>query len=94
MPGSFAVLTIPACERNFRKVSQGSRLLIDALDEIVASLREDPTTSAAFIKIKKLASVKSGEGQWRIRWRDNRLRYDILGQEEVMHTFRRRKDAH
>ena len=64
MPGSFTVLTIPAIERDSRKVSQGSRLLIiDALEGIVATLREGPTTSAAIRKIKKLASVKSGEGQ-------------------------------
>ena len=94
MPGSFIVLTISAFERDSRKVSQGSRLLIDPLEGIVASLREGPTTSAAIIKIKKLASVKSREGQWRIRWRDYRLCYDILGQEIVMHTFRHRKGAY
>jgi len=45
-------------------------------------------------KIKKLAGLKTGEGQWRVRWRDYRLRYDIFGSEVVLHSFRHRKDAY
>lgn len=44
--------------------------------------------------IKKLAGLKPGEGQWRIRWREYRLRYDIFGSEVVLHSFRHRKEAY
>jgi len=38
--------------------------------------------------------MKAGEGQWRIRCRDYRLRYDIMGKDVALHTFRRRKEAY
>jgi mRNA-degrading endonuclease RelE of RelBE toxin-antitoxin system len=38
--------------------------------------------------------VKPGEGQWRIRWREYRLRYDILAGEVVLHSFRHRKESY
>jgi mRNA-degrading endonuclease RelE of RelBE toxin-antitoxin system len=38
--------------------------------------------------------VKAGEGQWHVRWREYRLRYDIFGSEVVLHSFRHRKEAY
>ena len=94
MPEPFRVLTTPAFERDFRKVSTGNPILINALEELIATLQEDPYNHSGQRKIKKLAGVKPGDGQWRIRWRDYRLRYDILGKNVVLHAFRRRKEAY
>jgi len=94
MPDPFSVLTTPAFEREFRKVSKGNPKLVDALEELIFTLREDPFNFSGQHKIKKLVRVKPGEGQWRIRWRDYRLRYDILGKDVVLHAFRHRKDAY
>jgi len=94
MPGSFSVLTTPAFERDFRKVSKGNPILINALEELIATLGEDPYNFSGQYQIKKLVGVESGEGQWRIRWRDYRLRYDILGKDVVLHAFRHRKEAY
>jgi addiction module RelE/StbE family toxin len=94
MSESFTVLTTPAFERDFRKVSKRNPKLIDALDELIAALREDPYNYSGQHKIKKLAGVNAGEGQWRIRWRDYRLRYDIMNRDVVLHAFRHRKDAY
>ena len=94
MPEPFSVLTTPAFEREFRKVSKGNPILINALDELIAALQEDPYNHSGQHKIKKLAGVKPGDGQWRIRWRDYRLRYDILGKDAVLHAFRHRKEAY
>jgi mRNA-degrading endonuclease RelE of RelBE toxin-antitoxin system len=41
-----------------------------------------------------LAGLKPGEGQWRLRWQDYRLRYDVFNNEVVLHSFRHRKDAY
>ncbi len=94
MPELFSVLTTPAFERDFRKVCKGNPKLIDALEELIATLSQDPYNHGGQHNIRKLAGVTPGLGQWRIRWRDYRLRYDILGKDVVLHSFRHRKDAY
>lgn len=90
----FRVLITPAFARNFGKISKGNRELNAAFEELLAILQEDPTNRSGQHKIKKLAGVKAGEGQWRIRWREYRLRYDICGSEVVLHSFRHRREAY
>ena len=75
-------------------MSKGNPILINALEELIATLREDPYNYSGQHKIKRLVGVRSGEGQWRIRWRDYRLRYDILDKDVILHAFRHRKDAY
>ncbi len=67
MNGTFRVVTTPAFEREFRKLSRGNAEIIDALEEPVAILSQDPHGRTNRHPIKKLAGLKSGEGQWRIR---------------------------
>ena len=57
----------------------------------MAILAEDPHNRGGQYPIKKLVGLPSDGGQWRIRWREYRLRYDISGAEVVMHSFRHRK---
>jgi mRNA-degrading endonuclease RelE of RelBE toxin-antitoxin system len=90
----FRVLTTPAFERDFRRISRGSAPLVDAMEELLAILRRDPHNRSGQHKIKKLAGCKPGEGQWRIRWREYRLRYDIFGNDVALYSFRHRKDAY
>ena len=94
MAGAFRVLTTPTFEREFRKTSRGDPTLVLALEELLRILRKDPHNRKGEHKIKKLAGLKAGEGQWRIRWREYRLRYDIFGTDVVLHSFRHRKDAY
>jgi mRNA-degrading endonuclease RelE of RelBE toxin-antitoxin system len=94
MSSRFRVLTTPSFERDFRKTSRGHRVLAEALGSLVAILAEDPHNRSGRHPIKKLAGLKPGEGQWRIRWREYRLRYDIIGTDVVMHSFRHRKEAY
>ena len=94
MSGPFRVLTTPAFEREFRKVSKGEAAVVRALDELLAVLRQDPHNRSGQYHIKKLAGLKPGEGQWRTRWRDYRLRYDIDGTNVVLHSFRHRREAY
>jgi mRNA-degrading endonuclease RelE of RelBE toxin-antitoxin system len=94
MAGAFRVLTTPAFEREFRKASRGEPALVEALKELVEILRLDPHNRSGRHQIKKLAGLKPGEGQWRIRWRDYRLRYDIFGNDVVLDSFRHRKEAY
>ena len=94
MTGQFRVLTTPAFERDFRKISKGDTALVKVLEELLAILREDPHNRGGQHRIKKLMGLKPGEGQWRIRWREYRLRYDIFADEVVLHSFRHRKEAY
>ena len=94
MAAQFQVLTTPSFEREFRKVSKGNAALINAVDELLTILRQDPHNRTGQHQIRKLAGLKPGEGQWRIRWRDYRLRYDLDGENVVLHSFRHRKEAY
>jgi mRNA-degrading endonuclease RelE of RelBE toxin-antitoxin system len=94
MTSRFRVLTTPAFERDFRRTSKGNQVLVHALEGLVGILAEDPHNRSGQYAIQKLASLKPGEGQWRIRWREYRLRYDIFGTEVVMHSFRHRKETY
>jgi mRNA-degrading endonuclease RelE of RelBE toxin-antitoxin system len=94
MAVAFRVLTTPAFEREFRRTSRGDAILVQAVEELLAILRQDPHNRTGQHKIKKLTGLKPGEGQWRIRWREYRLRYDIFGKDVVLHSFRHRKQAY
>lgn len=94
MAGPFRVLTTPAFEREFRAISKKGSVLVRALEELIEILSNDPHNRSGRHKVKKLGGLKPGEGQWRVRWRDYRLRYDIFGNEVVLHSFRHRKDAY
>ena len=93
MAGHFRVVSTPAFEREFQQTAKGNASVPDALEELLAILQADPHNRAGLYKIKKLAGLKAGEGQWRIRWRDYRLRYDIFGDDVVLHSFRHRREA-
>jgi mRNA-degrading endonuclease RelE of RelBE toxin-antitoxin system len=90
----FKVLSTPPFARDFHKISQGRKSLVEAMEELLEILRRDPHNRSREHKIKKLTGYKVGEGQWRIRWKDYRLRYDIVGNEVVLYSFRHRKDAY
>jgi hypothetical protein len=62
MPDQFSVLTTPAFERDFRKLSKGNPKLISALEDLIAILGQDPYNQRGQHNIKKLVAVKSGEG--------------------------------
>jgi mRNA-degrading endonuclease RelE of RelBE toxin-antitoxin system len=93
MAASFRVLTTPSFDRDFRKIAKSNPTLERALQELAATLGQDPYNRSAQHPITKLTDIKSG-GQWRIRWREYRLRYDIYGTDVVLHSFRHRKEAY
>jgi mRNA-degrading endonuclease RelE of RelBE toxin-antitoxin system len=64
------------------------------LEKMLMALEGDPYNRSGKHDIKKLAGLKPGEGQWRIRAGDYRLRYDILGHDVVLYALRHRKEAY
>ena len=93
-PNPFRILTTRGYERDFRTISRGRPSVIDATEELLAILRRDPYNRGGRHQIKKLTRCKVGEGQWRIRWKEYRLRYDILENDVVLYSFRHRKEAY
>jgi hypothetical protein len=49
------------------------------------TLEADPHNRSRSYAIKKLEGVRSGEGQYRLRIGRWRFRYDIVGQDVVLH---------
>ena len=94
MPPRFRILGSPGFEREFRNISEGNSQLLAALEELLVVLADDPHNRSGQHDIKNLAQVKAGDGQWRIRWRDYRLRYDIFAEEVLLFSFRHRKDSY
>jgi mRNA-degrading endonuclease RelE of RelBE toxin-antitoxin system len=93
-PNPFRVLTTRGYERDFRTISRGRPSVAEAVEELLAVLRRDPYNRSGRHQIKKLTGCKVGEGQWRIRWKEYRLRYDILESDVVLYSFRHRKEAY
>lgn len=90
----FRVLATPFYERDLRTISRGHPTVADAMEELLAILRCDPYNRTGRHQVKKLAGCKAGEGQWRIRWKEYRLRYDIVNRDVVLYSFRHRKEAY
>jgi mRNA-degrading endonuclease RelE of RelBE toxin-antitoxin system len=93
MTAAYRVLSTPSFDRDFRRIAKGNPIFESALQELAAILGQDPYNRSARYPIKKLKDIPPG-GQWRIRWREYRLRYDIYGADVVLHSFRHRKEAY
>ncbi len=94
MPSSSHLVTTPAFERDVRRHIRQSPDLIETLETVRTTLQRDPHNRTRKHNIKKLTDVKRGEGQWRIRVGIYRLRYDIIGQEVILYSFRHRREAY
>ena len=94
MPAVFRILSTAAFERNSRKLTRKRPELAIRLNEALDTLEQDPYNTSQGADIKKLAGVKPGEGQWRIRLGSYRLRYDIADRDVVLHSFRHPREAY
>ena len=90
----YRILTTPTFERETRKLKQGNPPIIKHLERMVEVLRSDPWNRTRSHNIKQLKGVRPGEGQFRIRSGEWRLRYDITGQDVILHSFRHRREAY
>jgi len=82
---SFRVLSTPHFERLFRKLSRRHPDLSEVFRNVLLLLQTDPLNRTGRHPIKKLAGVKPGEGQYRLRVGRWRIRFDIFGRDVVLH---------
>jgi mRNA-degrading endonuclease RelE of RelBE toxin-antitoxin system len=94
MPSSFRLVSTPAFERDARRRIRQSPDLIESLEAVRIIPKRDPHNRTREHNIRKLTDVKLGEGQWRIRVGVYRLRYDIIGREVILYSFRHRREVY
>jgi mRNA-degrading endonuclease RelE of RelBE toxin-antitoxin system len=94
MAGRFNLVSTPPFEQDARKRTRRNRILYEDLLEALQILRTDPYNTAGKHNIRKLKGITAGEGLWRLRVGDYRLRYDIIGNDVVLHSFRPRPKAY
>lgn len=90
----YRVLTTTGFDREVHRLALRNRRIREALTEAAAFLRTDPYNLSGRADIKKLVSVLAGEGRFRLRLGDYRLRYDVIGDSVILHSIRHRKESY
>jgi len=85
---TYRVLSTPTFDTRVEAAAPGRPRLGRALRQSVAILHSDPLNSTGKHEIKQLPGVAQGDGQWRIRHQEHSIRYDIVQQDVVLHSFR------
>jgi len=98
MNGGFDVRTTARFDRLLKKLaSQHSHEAGEIFTQALTILKTDPYNRSRRYPIKKLEGVPPGEGQYRLRLRRWRFRYDIWGaqhQVELNFCGLRREDTY
>ena len=94
MPPAYQTFVTQGFKRDVRRITRRNPSLASIVGEMISTLEEDPHNTTGRHNIKKLTSVKAGDGQWRIRSGDYRLRYDLHGNDIILFSFRHRREAY
>jgi len=92
MSGHFAVRTTPQYERLARDLARAHAEFVIHQDEATTILHKDPHNRSREHNILKLRGVRQGEGQYRLRLRRFRFRYDIYDRDVVLHACSLRRE--
>jgi mRNA-degrading endonuclease RelE of RelBE toxin-antitoxin system len=94
MPSSYRILVTSFFEKDLKRQGKKDQKIFKEIEKLKEILEADPCNLSKRFDIKKLKGIKPGQGQFRIRIRQYRLRYDIFGQDVVLYSFRHRKDIY
>ncbi len=95
MSGGFVVYSTPGFDRRLRRLTRQHPDLPDRLVEVFEVLQSDPYNASQRYPIRKLTSVRPGQGQYRLRSGRFRIRYDITGSSvELVYCGLRREDTY
>ena len=94
MPEVFRLLPSTRFKRDFVEIYKRNRDIIRKIEPLKIILFHDPYNRSRRYDIKKVKDVPRGEGQYRIRSGKYRLRYDIIGDDVVLHSFKHRKEEY
>jgi mRNA-degrading endonuclease RelE of RelBE toxin-antitoxin system len=91
----FSVRVTARFERDYRKLLKDHPDISELYARVIRILAADPYNRSRTHPIKKLTSVKPGEGQYRIRFFRFRFIYDIESQVVFLkHCRLRREDTY
>jgi mRNA-degrading endonuclease RelE of RelBE toxin-antitoxin system len=95
MTPAFSVRVTARFERDYRKILKDHPDISTYYARAITILAADPHNRSRAHPIKKLASVKPGDGQYRIRFLRFRFIYDIESQTVFLkHCRLRREDTY
>lgn len=95
MSPNFSVLVTPSFRRLARRLTSEQPEFSQLYQEALAILQEDPLNRTRRHPIRKLRNVRPGEGQYRLRLRRFRFRYDVQGSVvELVYCGLRREDTY
>ena len=94
MGGSYRVRSTATFDRQVRKLTQRNLRIREALIEAAALLQTDPYDLSDRADIRKLVGIPAGEGRFRLRLGEYRLRYDVIGDDVILHSLRHRKESY
>ncbi len=94
MEASYRIVITSFFAKDVRRQSKKDRRALKEVENLKGTLAADPYNLSKRFDIRKLKGLKPGEGQFRIRVKDYRLRYDIFGRDVVLYSFRHRKDIY
>jgi len=90
VPRRYRVVVLPGLEREVQRLRKRSPHVYASLLQAIELLEGDPFNLEGRANIRKLVDVPAGEGQFRLRIGDYRLRYDVVGHEVILHSMRPR----
>lgn len=94
MPPRYRVVTTSYFDRDVKRLYKKDPRIRIVLERAIFILQSDPYNLTREHSIRKLEGLKKGEGVYRLRAGDFRIRYDVIGSDVVLYLFRNRKDAY
>jgi mRNA-degrading endonuclease RelE of RelBE toxin-antitoxin system len=94
MPEVFRLLPSTRFKRDFEVVYKRNPAIARQIDPVKIILSHDPYNRSRLYDIKKLKDVRQGDGQYRIRSGKYRVRYDIIGDDVVLYSFKHRREVY
>ena len=94
MPGRYRIIILPEFERDVRRLRKRFPRVHASYEGALQILETDPFNLEKRANIAKLVDVRPGEGQFRLRLGDWRLRCDVVGEDVVLHSMRPRSESY
>ena len=94
MPVRYRILTTPPFDRDAKRAAKKYNDVRSVIERAIFILESDPYNLTREHNIKKLEGIKKGDGVYRLRIHNFRIRYDTIGNDIVLYSFRDRKEAY